>query len=145
VSDRTKTLLLPGLVGLTASMLWMMILQGATLRPGHPGPWLHSGLAFTPYLVWLAVQPLFGGASAYLSRRAGGGRQAALMASLFPSVVIFAVWVVLLIFIVVTRYSHVSRQWALVLASVVNWAVFPGLLLLLGGFLYAKVPKLTKG
>jgi hypothetical protein len=67
------------------------------------------------------------------------------MASLFPSVVIFAVWVVLLIFIVVTRYSHVSRQWALVLASVVNWAVFPGLLLLLGGFLYAKVPKLTKG
>lgn len=125
-------------------MFWMMILQGATLRPGQPGPWLHAGLAFTPYLVWLAVQPLFGGASAYLSRRAGGDCQAELVASLFPSIVIFGAWAVLLVFIVLTRYSHVSHQWLLVLAGVVNWSVFPGLLLLLGAFLYAKVPKLTK-
>lgn len=136
---RTQTLWLPGLVGLTASMVWLMILQRMTLRPGMPGPWLHAGLAFKPYLVWLIAQPLIGATGAYLSHRAGGDGLTELTASLFPSIVMFGVWVVFVAGIVVTRYSHVSHQWALVLAVVLNWSILPALLLLLGRFLYLRM------
>jgi len=141
---RTQTLWLPGLVGLTASMLWLMILQGMTLKPGMPGPWMHAGLAFKPYLVWLVAQPLFGAAGAYLSRRAGARRPTELAASLFPSIVMFGVCLVFIAGIVVTRYSHVSHQWPLVLAIVLNWSAFPAPLLLLGRFLYLRTQNFAR-
>ncbi len=144
MNHRTKTLWLPGLVSLTASMVWLMILQRMTLKPGMPGPWLHSGLAFMPYLVWLFAQPLFGATAACLSHRAGGERRTELTASLFPSIVIFGVWLVLVAGIVVTRYSHVSHQWPLVLAGVLNWSIFPALLLLLGRFLYLRTQNFAR-
>jgi hypothetical protein len=140
----TRTLWLPGLIGLTASMVWLMILQRATLKPGLPGPWLHAGLAFTPYLVWQVSQPLFGAASAYLSRRGGADRRTELAATLFPAIVMFGVWVVLVACIVVTRYSHVAHQWLLVIAGTLNWSVFPGLSLLLGRFLYLKMQNFVQ-
>jgi len=144
MNHRTKTLWLPGLTGLTASMVWLLILQRATLKPSMPGPWLHAGLAFTPYLVWLIAQPLFGAASAYLSRRAGGDRLTELTASLFPAIVMLGVWVVLVACVVVTRYSHVSHQWPLVFAGALNWSIFPGLSLLLGRFLYLQTQNLAR-
>ena len=144
MNHQTKTLWLPGLISLTASMIWLMILQRATLKPGMPGPWLHAGLAFTPYLVWLITQPLFGAATAYLSRRAGAERRTELTAILFPSIVMLGVWMVLLAYIVVFRYSHVEHQWPLVLAGVLNWSIFPGLSLLIGGFLYLKTQNVAR-
>ena len=135
---RTQTLWLPGLVGLTASMVWLMVLQRMTLKPGMPGPWLHAGLAFKPSLVWLIAQPLIGASGAYLSHRAGGKRLTEVAASLFPSIVMFGVWLVFVAGIVATRYSHVSHQWPLVLAVALNWSIFPALLLLLGRFLYLR-------
>jgi hypothetical protein len=144
MNDRTRALWLPGLIGLTASMVWLMILQEATLKPGRPEPWLHSGLAFTPYIVWLIAHPLFGAAGTYLSRRAGGERLTELTASLFPSIVMLGVWLVLVASIVVTRYSHVSHQWLLVCAGALNWSIFPGLSLLLGRFIYLKAPHFAK-
>jgi hypothetical protein len=144
MSHRAKTLWLPGLIGLTASMGWLMILQRMTLKPGMPGPWLHAGLAFIPYLVWLITQPLFGAAGAYLSRRAGGERLTELIASLFPSIVMLGVWLVLVAGIVVTRYSHISHQWPLVVAGALNWSIFPGLALLLGRFLYVRTQNFAK-
>jgi hypothetical protein len=143
MNSRTKTLWLPGLIGLTASMVWLMILQRATLKPSLPGPWLHAGLALMPYMVWQITQPLFGAASAYLSRRAGAERRVELAATLFPAIVMLAVWVVLVACIVVTRYSHVAHQWPLVIAGTLNWSIFPGLSLLLGRFLYLKTQTLT--
>jgi len=125
-------------------MVWLMILQRMTLKPGMPGPWLHAGLAFRPYLVWLITQPLFGASGAYLSRRAGGEHRTELAASLFPSIVILGVWLVLVASIVVTRYSHVSHQWPLVFAGAMNWSIFPGLSLLLGRFLYRKTQDFAK-
>jgi len=144
MNRRTKALWLPGLIGLTASMVWLLILQRATLKPSVPGPWLHSGLAFMPYLIWLVTQPLFGAAGSYLSRRAGAERRTELTASLFPAIVILGVWLVLITYIVIFRYSHISHQWPLVLAGVLNWSVFPGLLLLLGRFLYLRTQNLAR-
>ena len=144
MNHQTKTLWLPGLISLTASMVWLMTLQRATLKPGMPGPWLHAGLAFMPYLVWLITQPLFGAATAYLSRRAGAERRTELTAILFPSIVMLGVWMVLLAYIVVFRYSHVEHQWPLVLAGVLNWSIFPGLSLLLGGVLYLKTQNVAR-
>jgi hypothetical protein len=141
---RTRALWLPGLIGLTASMVWLMILQRATLKPSLPGPWLHAGVAFMPYLVWQITQPLFGAASACLSRRAGAERRTELAATLFPAIVILGVWVVLVACIVVTRYSHVVHQWPLVIAGTLNWSIFPGLSLLLGRFLYLKTQTMAK-
>jgi hypothetical protein len=143
MNTRTKALWLPGLIGLTASMAWMMILQRASLRPSLPGPWLHSGLAFLWYFVWLISQPVFGAAAAYLSHRAGSERRTELIATLFPSIVMFGLWVVLVVFIVVTRYSHVSHQWPLVFAGVFLWSILPGFALLLGESLYTRTRKLA--
>jgi hypothetical protein len=138
MNHRTKALWLPGLTGLTASMAWLMILQRAPLKPTMPGPWLHSGLAFMPYLVWLITQPLFGAAVAYLSRRAGAGPRTELTASLFPAIVMLGLWLALVAYIVVERYSHISHQWPLVLAGTFFWSIIPGLSLLLGRFIYLK-------
>jgi hypothetical protein len=138
MNTRTKTIWLPGLVILTGSMLWMMILQRASLKPSLPGPWLHSGLAFLWYFIWLISQPVFGAAAAYLSHRAGSERRTQLIASLFPAIVMLGVWVVLVACIVVTRYSHISHQWPLVFAGVLLWSVLPGFALLLGRSLYLK-------
>ncbi len=144
MNHRTRTLWLPGLIGLTASMGWLMILQRATLKPSMPGPWLHSGLAYMWYLVWLISQPLFGAAGAYLSRRAGGERLTERIASLFPAIVMLGLWVILVAYIVVARYSHVSHQWPLVFAGALFWSILPGLSLLLGGFLYLKTQNLAR-
>ena len=58
LNHRTKTLWLPGLVSLTASMTWLMLLQ--RLGPQPRMPWLHagtsadalSGVASHPAPVW---------------------------------------------------------------------------------------------
>lgn len=144
MNHRTKTLWLPGLIILTASMGWLMILQRMTLGPGMPGPWLHAGLAFLPYLVWQLTQPLFGFAGAYLSRRAGAEPGTELAASLFPAIVMFGVWWALVACIVVTRYSHVSHQWPLVFAGALNWSILPGLSLFLGRFLFLRTQRVAR-
>jgi len=63
---------------------------------------------------------------------------------LFPAIVMFGVWVVLIASIVVTRYSHVSHQWPLVLAGTLFWSILPGPSLLLGRFLYLKTQNFAK-
>ena len=143
-NHQTKTLWLPSLINLAASMIWMMILQRATLRPSMPGPWLHAGLAFAWYPVWLISQPLFGAAAAYLSLRAGAERRTELTASLFPAIVMFGLWLALITYIVLERYSHVSHQWPLVLAGIFFWSILPGLALLLGRFLYLKTQNVAR-
>ncbi len=78
--------------------------------------------------------PLFGAASAYLSRRSGGDRSAAGTAALFPSLVMIPLWMVL-----ATRMSHPSTgQWFGLFSGVLNWIVVPGAALLLGALPFLK-------
>jgi hypothetical protein len=128
MNDRTKTFWLPALVSLTGAMAWRMTLQ----RPFPPAQKMlnHAGLPLSYQLLWLAALPLFGAASAYLSRRAGGSRSIGLTAALFPSMVMIPIWMGL-----ATRMSHPSpRQWFGLLCGVLNWSVTPGISLLLGAW-----------
>lgn len=138
MTHRTKTLGLPCLVSLTGSMGWLAILQHLDARPHMP--WIHSGLPIMPYLVWLITQPLFGAVGTYLSRRAGGQRGAEFTASLFPSIVMLGLWCfVLAMSIFVEKNPHVLKQWPLVFAGALVWAVLPALLLLTGRFLFLRI------
>lgn len=143
MNHRTRTLWLPGLVSLTASMTWLMLLQ--LVGPQPRLPWLHSGLPLMPYLVWLLTQPLFGAMGAYMSRRAGGERVTELTASLFPAIVMLGLWgLVVAMSSLVEKNPHVLPQWPLVLFGAFNWAILPGVLLLLGRFLFLRTASFSK-
>ena len=144
---RTKTLWVPGLISLTGSMAWMLILQRtipqSQMPSNHAGLPLmyqvllnHAGLSLIFYqLLWLATLPLFGALSAYLSRRAGGDRLTGLTVALSPSIVMIPLWIAL-----ATRMSHPSpRQWFNLFCGVLNWVVLPGVALFLGALLFLKV------
>ena len=143
LNHRTKTLWLPGLVSLTASMTWLMLLQRFGLQPRMP--WLHAALPLMPYLVWLLTQPLFAAMAAYMSRRAGGERLTELTANLFPSIVMLGLWcLVVAISVLVEKNPDVLPQWPLVLLGAFNWAILPGLLLLLGRLLFLRTGSFAK-
>jgi hypothetical protein len=132
MNRRTMQFWLPGIAMLTASMVWLMILQRGVWRLDDtflPGPPL------TPYLIWLLTQPLFGAAGAYLSRQAGGSRRARLAAGIFPSIALFG----LLVFIGLTaffveRNPFVWKHPGYFALIVFPWAIFPGIALLVGFF-----------
>lgn len=132
MNKRTKTLWVPGLISLTGSMAWRLILQRTIL----PSQTLlnHSGLPVVHQVLWLAALPLFGAASAYLSRRAGGDRLAAVISALFPSIVMIPLWVVLAIRM---RYPS-PAQWFGFFSGVLNWIVVPSAVLLLGAVPFFK-------
>jgi len=96
MNDRSKQLWLPGLVTLTASMVWLMMLQRVNWNLGSS--WFHGSPPLMAYLMWLITQPVFGAAGAYLSRRNGGTLIAGLAAGIFPSIALLG----LLIFITFT-------------------------------------------
>jgi hypothetical protein len=138
MNNRTKTLWLPALVSLTGSMAWRLILQRSF--PQSQPLLNHAGLPLTYQLLWLTALPLFGAASAYLSRRAGGDRSTGLTAALFPSIVMIPLWVAL-----ATRMSHPSpRQWFGLLSGVLNWIVVPGIALSLGAWFLLTAESGTK-
>jgi hypothetical protein len=140
MNNRTKTLWLPALACLTGSMAWRLILQRSF--PQSQTLLNHAGLPLTYQLLWLAGLPLFGAASAHLSRRAGGDRSTGLTAALFPSIVMIPLWIAL-----ATRMSHPSpRQWFGLFCGVLNWIVVPGIALSLGAWslLSAQSAKGTK-
>jgi hypothetical protein len=126
MNNRTRILWLPALASLTGSMAWRLILQ----RSFPPSQTLlnHAGLPLNYQLLWLAGLPLFGAASAYLSRRAGGDRSTRLAAALLPSIVMIPFWIAF-----ATRMNHPSpRQWFGLFCGVLNWIVLPGIALSLG-------------
>jgi hypothetical protein len=129
INSRTKTLWLPALASLTGSMLWRLILQ-RSFPPGQP-LLNHAGLPLAYQLLWLAVLPLVGALSGYLSRRAGGDQLTGLMAALSPAIVMVPLWLAL-----ATKMSHPSpRQWFGLLCGVLNWIVTPGIALSVGAWL----------
>jgi hypothetical protein len=138
MNQRIRTLWLPSLVSLLGVMTWRLILEQTVL----PSQTLlnHAGLSLRHQLLWLAGLPLFGAASAYLSRRAGGSRNTRLTAALSPAIVMIPIWAVL-----ATRMSHPSpHQWFGLFCGILNWIVTPGLALLLGAIPFAASPAIWK-
>jgi len=140
MNERTKRFWLPGLATLTASMLWLMILQHSNWNservPFHAHPLL------TPYLIWLFTQPLFGAVGAYLSRRAGGRRVTRLAAGIFPSLAMLGLLVfVALTALFVERNPFVWKHPGYFALIVFPWAVFPAIALLVGVVPFLKMTK----
>ena len=140
MNDRTRSLWLPGLLSLTASMTFLMILQLAGVQPRFI--WMRSGPPLEPYIPWLLAQPLFGAIGAYMSRRAGGDRRACLVASMFPSIVMLVLFCLgLYVDAIVNRqYSPISL--VAVFGLTCFWILLPGLALLLGALPFLKAPRL---
>jgi hypothetical protein len=128
MNNRTKTLWVPALASLTGSMIWRLMLQQSF--PRSQALLNHAGLPLAYQVLWLAGLPLFGAASAQLSRRAGGDRSTGLTAALFPSMVMIPLWTALAI-----KMSHPSdAQWFGLFCGVLNWIVLPGIALSLGAW-----------
>lgn len=135
MNRRTRTLWLPGILSLAGSMGCRLILQ----RTVGPTQTLlnHAGLPLRHQLIWLALLPMFGAASAYFSRRAGGDRLSIILAALFPSIAMVPLWMVL----AVKMYHPSASQWFGLFSGVMNWIVLPGVALLLGAVPFLKSQK----
>ena len=140
MNDRSKQLWLPGLVTLTASMVWLMMLQRVNWNLGSS--WFHESPPLMPDLMWLVTQPVFGAAGAYLSRRNGGTLIARLAAGIFPSIALLG----LLIFITFTgffveRNPFLWKHPAFFALVVFPWAILPAISLLIGVVPFVKMTK----
>jgi len=126
MNQRAKTLWIPSLLSLTASMVWRLLLQQTA---GFSQNLLnHAGLSLQRYALWLVALPLFGAVSAWLSRRSGGDRSSAAAAAMSPSIVMIPFWIAL-----ATRMVQPSSaQWFGLFSGVLNWIVLPGAALLFG-------------
>jgi hypothetical protein len=161
VNDRTKGYWLPGLIGFTASMVWLMILQ-LTVPIRHPwyptdymiaahpasAPRMESNAALqicfsaAPYFFWLLAQPVFGALGAYLSRRGGGERGARLVAGVFPALMFLcALSFVALMAFFVERNQFVLNHPLYFAMIVFPWVVFPAAALSLGVLPFLRGPK----
>ena len=140
MNDRSKQLWLPGLVTLTASMVWLMMLQRVNWNLGSS--WFHESPPLMAYLMWLITQPVFGAAGAYLSRCNGGTLIARLAAGIFPSIALLG----LLIFITFTgffveRNPFLWKHPAFFALVVFPWAILPAISLLIGVVPFVKMTK----
>ncbi len=142
MNHRSKTLWLPGLIGMALAAGWMFFLQ-RTLAPGQ-GPWKHAGLPLALYLLWLAMLPLFGAASAWFSRRQGGGQLSRVAASLFLPIVMFGFWIAVTIYVTI-RMDGRPVQWANIFLTALNWVVLPCLALLLGATPFLELRRSIAG
>ena len=131
MNRRTKTLWLPGLVAFATASISLMVLERfAYLRPRL---WVKDGGMLAIYFSWWLLLPFCGAAAAYLSRRAGGPRLVCAAASLFPSIMMLAVFCfVLPVSVLIERNRFVMQHPLYFLLSIANWTLIPGLALLLG-------------
>ena len=134
MNSRSKTLWLPGLVTLTLSSVSLMVLQlFAFSRPRVL--WIDGG-SIPVGITWLIALLPCGALGAYLSRHAGGTRLRALTASLFPALIMLAVFSVFLpIAIFIERNAYVLQHPRYFGLALLAWTFVPGAALLLGGLI----------
>jgi hypothetical protein len=146
MNPRTARFWLPSLVTLMVSMLLLPLLERLGIKPQflslrHPGS-DHGTYLFTMYTVWLMMLPLVGALGAYLSKRAGGTRQAMMLSALFPAMVFFAVLLVVIAFGTFLEHGlqagagdlfddFISEPFGR-LGVLVCWGLVPGVFLLMG-------------
>jgi len=138
MNDRSRQFWLPSLVVLTASMVWLMLLQRINWNPESSS--FHGSPPLMPYLIWLITQPFLGAVAAYLSRRAKGSSRARIAAGLSPSIAMLGVLVfALLIGIFVERNPFILKHPGYVALGFLPWVVFPAIALLVGVIPFLKV------
>jgi hypothetical protein len=126
MNDRTRHLWLPGLAGLIAAAV-LLVLE---IRLGIRDSCLHLPLAMTAIFPWLANMLLCGGVAAYLSRRGGGSRRARLTSALFPAGAFFVSFGLVLVARLFEADPFIPLSAFAIAAG--NWVLVPGVALLLG-------------
>ncbi len=144
MNHRTKTLWLPGLISLTAAMIFLMVSELFSLQPRFlvPGSFavVHTSstsanVLLVAYLPWLALLPLCGAAGAFLSRRAGGQRRARLAAGMFPWTSLFVLVTFLTLIGQIVPFKH---EWIGFVTRLLLISIPPGVALLLGVIPFLK-------
>ena len=141
LNKRTKRLWLPGFASMTAASLFLFaadvisdpsrFFAQFSLRPQaileESGP----GLVF--YFAWVLAHLLFGGLGAFLSRQAGGGRGARVLAGMFPAIAMFLLCgIVIPISAFAQHILFVERHPMTLVFGMMVWAGIPGIALLAG-------------
>jgi hypothetical protein len=142
---RTRTLWLPGVLTLTLSMGFLLILQFSGLQP-RSLPWGSGGPLLLFYIPWLVSLPLFGALGAFLSMRAGGSRSMVLFCSIFPAVYqAVCFFVILPLALVFNRNVALHFHFASLFPQIFAWLILPITALFIGGLglFYASRRSLT--
>jgi hypothetical protein len=149
MNQRTKTLWLPGLISLTAAMIFLMISGLVSSQPRFLAPnffvTVHTRTTSTSvplvaYLPWLGVLPFCGAAGAFLSRRGGGQRSARLTAGLFPWIALFCLVGFLKLIGQIVPFQH---NWSGFVTELFFISVPPAIALLLGAIPFLKESRPT--
>jgi hypothetical protein len=144
---RTKTLWLPGLISLTAAMVFLMLSELISLQPRFLSPAyfpsVHAGstsanILLVAYLPWLALLPFCGAAGAFLSRRAGGRRPVRFAAGMFPWTTLFLLVTFLTLIGQIVPFKH---EWLGFVTKLLLVSVPPAIALLLGVIPFLKEPR----
>jgi hypothetical protein len=128
MNGRIATHWLPALINLAAAMSFLTMVRQFGIRPNVV--WVEQ-IPMALYVPWLAALPLFGAATAYLARRAGGRFVVCVTAGLFPAVILSGLGCIGLIVIGTGDQLDRSR-WLYVSGNLPTWEVFPTLALLVG-------------
>lgn len=138
MNQRTKTLWLPGLIGLTAAMIFLMISELVSLQPRFLSPGFFAAvhastssanIPLVAYLPWLGLLPFCSATGAFLSRRAGGQPPVRLAAGLFPWIAMFCLVVFLTLIGQMVPFKH---DWFGFVTGLALISVPPAVALLLG-------------
>jgi len=129
MNSRSKQFWLPALLSLTASMMWLMVLQLAGTKIDTP--WKYSGVPIAPYALWIVTLPLIGAASGRISGRAGSTRSARFAAAVFPSLVMATLWLLILASLLLRGRPYPFQAIAF-FSGFFLWVILPGAALLAG-------------
>jgi len=144
MNRRTKTLWLPGLISLTAAMVFLTISELVSLQPRFLAPGFFAAvhtsttstnLPLVAYLPWLGLLPFCGAAGAFLSGRPGGQRPARLAAGLFPWIALFSLVVFLTLIGQIVPFKH---EWFGFVTELLLVSVPPAIALLFGVIPFLK-------
>jgi len=131
MNQRSRTLLLPGLITLTLASVSLMVMQLFAFSTPRVH-WVDGGAVAIGF-VWLASLLPCGALGAYLSRRAGGSRWNSIIASLFPSLIMLGVFcTVLPIGVLIERNPFILHHPRYFGLALLVWIIVPGAALLLG-------------
>lgn len=141
MNKRTKALWLPALASFTAASLLLLFLTQVSMQPQNLIR-LTSGFAGTLYAIWLLGQMPCGAIGAFLSRRAGGSITTRIIASIFPAIVLFGVWLVIIPASALLQHNaFVLKHPLYYAAGLFIWVVPPGIALLLGAAPFLRAPS----
>jgi hypothetical protein len=117
----TRKIALPGLLTFALAILTAWALDMAHVQPKHI--FLASGLFLPIPIAWLCLLPFCGAAGALISHRSGGSLLQRIAACLFPSAIMGAVLLLILVagFAISLFLPDSGWNWAMAVPAVAGW------------------------